>query len=324
MSALELLEKLTPREKCAQLVFPAFRFDDADYDLATEWVKRQGMGGLVVHGGSVFDLPSFVNWGQKVARVPLLVAAEYADGAGTQVAGATLYPTAAVVGATGSEDLAGSKARQTALEAKALGVRCILGVEPGAFATDAETTVRLGHAALEGASRARVLMALGPLPGSEAGEDEVRAGLLAPYAALAAETDVVQVGPGVLRAFDEHAPVCLSRRVLQGVLRGELKMGGLIAASLPEDASAEAALNAGVDLIMQPKDALAVIDFLEAAVSAKRVAESVLDRALRRLLVAKERLGLFAERTTEVANVERVVGCSAHQATARRIAGEST
>ncbi len=318
MNALEWMGKLTPREKCAQLVVPAFRFDDADYDVATEWVKRQGVGGLVVHGGSVFDLPSFVNWAQKVSRVPLLVAADYADGAGTQVAGATRYPPAAAVG---SEEFAGSKARQTALEAKALGVRCILGVDPGAFAADAATAVRLGHAALEGASRARVLLALGPLPGSEAGEEELRAGLLAPFAGLAAETDVLQVGPVTLRAFDEHAPVCMSRRVLQGVLRGELKMGGLIAASLPEDAAAEAALNAGADLLLQPKDALAVIDVLEAALAAKRLAESVLDRALRRLLVAKERLGLFAERTTDVANAERVVGCAAHQATARRIAG---
>lgn len=322
MNALEWLEKLTPREKCAQLVFPAFRFDDADYDLATEWVKRQGVGGLVVHGGSVFDLPSFVNWAQKVSRVPLLVAAEYADGVGTQVSGATRYPSASVVGATGSEDFAASKTRQTSLEARALGVRCILGTDPGSYSADLETTVRLVRAALEGASRARVLLALGPLPGSEAGEEELRAGLLAPYAALAADTEVLQAGPALLRAFDEHAPACLSRRVLQGYLRGELKMGGLIFATLPEDAAAEAALNAGADVLLQPREALAVIDALEAALTSKRLSEVVMDRALRRVLVAKERLGLFAERTTDVGGVVRVVGCAAHQATARRIAGE--
>ena len=128
------MNKMTLREKCAQLVFFEFRFDAPDYDGAMRRAKDLGLGGLVVRGGSLFELGPFVNTLQKNAKLPLLVAAAYDRGAGAEVAQATTFPPHLAVAAAGSEELARSKGRLTAREAKAMGVRWLLGAEPAAFA----------------------------------------------------------------------------------------------------------------------------------------------------------------------------------------------
>ena len=125
---------MTLREKCAQLVFFEFRFDDPDYDAAMRRAKDIGFGGVVVRGGSLFELGPFVNTLQKNAKLPMLVAAAYDRGAGREVRGATVFPPHLAVAAAGSEELARSKGRLTAREAKAMGVRWLLGAEPAAFA----------------------------------------------------------------------------------------------------------------------------------------------------------------------------------------------
>ena len=79
------MSKMTLREKCAQLVFFEFRFDEPDYDAAMRRAKDIGFGGVVVRGGSLFELGPFVNTLQKNAKLPMLVAGAYDRGAGAEV-----------------------------------------------------------------------------------------------------------------------------------------------------------------------------------------------------------------------------------------------
>lgn len=144
------------REKCAQLVFFEFRFEDPDYDAAMRRAKHIGFGGVVVRGGSLFDVGPFVNTLQKNSKVPMLVAAPW-DRA--EVQGATRFPPHLAVAAAGSEELARSKGRLSAREAKAMGVRWLLGAEPDAFAGNAS----LARAYAEGAAEMKVHA--GPLDG---------------------------------------------------------------------------------------------------------------------------------------------------------------
>lgn len=151
--------RMTLRDKCAQLVFFEFRFAEPDYDAAMRWAKDLGLGGVVVRGGSLFELGPFVNTLQKNAKLPLLVAAAYERGAGAEVFGATVFPPHLAVAAAGSEELARAKGRLTAREAKAMGVRWLLGAEDAAFAGNAA----LARAYAEGAAELKVLS--GPLEG---------------------------------------------------------------------------------------------------------------------------------------------------------------
>ena len=233
MSARETLARMPLREKCAQRIFFEFRFAEPDFDAAMRLVKSLGAGGVVVRGGSRFDLAPFVNTLQKNAKVPLLVAADYARGAGREVDGATTFPSHLALRATGSEELARTKGRLTAREARALGVRWLLGGE--GFEGDAA----LARAYAEGAAEMKVRTE--PLPGA----------LLAP-------------------ADPEAALEAIAKDVEEG-----------------------------------------------------RLDDAELYRTVEGILQAKQALGLFGERITDQAAVERLVGAPSHLAAAEKIAEAS-
>jgi len=297
VSAQQHLGRMTLREKCAQMVFFEHRFGEDDPDLTSQLVRKDGAGGLLLVGGSKFDLPAFVNWAQKVAKVPVLVAGGYEHGAGPQVAGATEYPASVA-----TADHAQTKARHIGLEARALGARIVIG--PAASAPFARESV-------DGFHYSKLAVCLKGFPGPGVAE-------------LAPEADAILAGPGILAEVDEEQPACLSRAVIQGTLRREHRFEGLIVmdsvAALGGGAGiVEQAANAGVDVILAPPDPLKAIDALEAAARDGRVAEATIDRAATRLLLRKERLGLFADRMVDVAQVERIVGTAAHLAAAARM-----
>jgi beta-N-acetylhexosaminidase len=298
VTAQQHVARMTLREKCAQLVFFAHPFGEDDPDRTSQLVRKYGAGGIVIAGGSKFDLPSFVNWAQKVAKFPMLALGDYADGAGPQVSGATAFPAA------GNADAAQTKGRHIGAEARALGVRMTLGVA----ASDP-----CARSLLDGFHYSKLAVCVRGFPGPGAAE-------------LAAEADAILVGNEKLTDVDEDTPACLSRAVIQGTLRREYRFEGLlfIDAAAPPPGGPEVleqAVNAGIDAILAPPDPIATIDALEAATKAGRIAESNLDRAATRLLLRKERMGLFADRLVDVAQVEQIVGAAAHQAAAARMAG---
>lgn len=301
MSVHEQVGRMTVREKCAQVIFVDYRFDRNDPDLVSHLVRKEGVGGLALGGGSVFDVPSFVNWAQKVARIPLIVAADPEDRG--RIAGATVFPSWSSIARTRSADFAQTKARHGGLEARALGVRLILGVP---------ADNPLAASAVEGYHYSKVAVCIRKFPDPGVG-------------ALAATADAILAGHEVVPELDEEQIASLSRTAVQGILRRELRFEGLVItdtlARLGTGAEIlERAVNAGVDVLLGPADPARAIDVLEAAVRAGRVGESTLDRAATRILLHKERLGLFAERMVDVGQVEQVVGAPAHRAAADRIA----
>jgi beta-N-acetylhexosaminidase len=303
MTAPQHVSRMTLREKCAQMVFFGHRFGEDDPDRTSQLVRKDGAGGMLLVGGSRFDLPSFVNWAQKVAKFPMLVVGDYEDGAGPQVAGATAYPSAAAIATTGSADFAQTKGRHIGLEARVLGARLVLGPT----ASDP-----FARASVDGFHYSKMAVCLKGFPGPGVAE-------------LAAEADGILAGPAILAEVDEEQPACLSRAVLQGTLRREYRFEGLVFmnafAALGDEAEIfERAANAGVDAFLSPPDPVAAIDRLEAGARDGRIAESTIDRAATRLLLRKERLGLFADRMVDVSQVEQIVGSAAHAAAAQRMA----
>ena len=61
MSARDHLSRMSLREKCAQKVFCDFRFGEPDYERVVHLVKKVGLGGVCLYGGTIFDLAPFVN-----------------------------------------------------------------------------------------------------------------------------------------------------------------------------------------------------------------------------------------------------------------------
>lgn len=159
------LARLSVRDKCAQRIGIEFRFDDPDFGRVMPLFRKEGVGAVRLRGGSVFDCAATVNSFQKDSRFPLLVTAPWEDGPGAEVAGATAFPPARAVAATGSEELAQTKGRLIAREAKALAVRWLPAPPPGAFG---EGGGRFAAAHVRGLREQRALV------GASSGEADVR------------------------------------------------------------------------------------------------------------------------------------------------------
>jgi beta-glucosidase-like glycosyl hydrolase len=83
------------------------------------------------------------------------------------------------------------------------------------------------------------------------------------------------------------------------------------------------AFEAGHDVVLKPRDPVATIRALAAAVRAGRISQARVDDAVRRLLRLKARLGLHNERFVDEARVASAVGTPAHLALVQEVADRS-
>src|SRR5262245_23430880 len=133
------LRTMTLRDKVAQLVFisfhgTAYNSRSREYRKFVRLIHDTRVGGLVLvnwSNGRVtqkaepYALGAFMNRMQRLARIPLMVAADFERGASMRVDGTTLFPHAMAFGATGDPSLTRFEGEVTAREARALGVQWI-------------------------------------------------------------------------------------------------------------------------------------------------------------------------------------------------------
>jgi beta-N-acetylhexosaminidase len=83
------------------------------------------------------------------------------------------------------------------------------------------------------------------------------------------------------------------------------------------------ALEAGHDVLLKPKDPVAVINGTVEAVKSGRIAESRIDHSVLKILTLKARLGLHKNRLVDEDQVNKLVGIPAHLAVAQEAADRS-
>ena len=276
--------------------------------------------------------------------------------------GAVNFPPSMALAATGDTMLAYQEGRVTAREGRALGVQMdfapVLDVNNNpanpvistrSFGEDPRTVARFGAAFLRGVQDGGMLatgkhfpghgdtgvnshLALPVVNASRARLDSVE---LVPFrAAIAAGVAAIMTFHGSMPALDSTGvPGTLSPAVLTGLLRDSLGFRGLVITDamdmqgvLDSYGAAEAAMRAvaaGADVLLQPVDATETIDAVTFGVVLGRYDAARLDRSVRRILEAKLRLGLRTRRLANVDSVRAIVGDSADQALARRVAERS-
>jgi beta-N-acetylhexosaminidase len=268
------LKNMTLRDKIAQLVIitsygeaPSSRSQAyRDYVRAVRDLKVGGM--IVVNrvvGGSVrsaepYAMASFLNRMQRLAKVPLLVGADFERGASMRVSGTPKYPHLMAYGAARDLILTRDLGLATAREARALGVQWVFAPDAdvnnnpdnpiinirsfGENPADVAANVR---AFIEGAhsDRAnRVLVTAKHFPGHgdtdvdthmglakiEADRERLQSMELVPFREAArAGVDAIMTAHVAVPAVEpEEIPATVSARVLTGLLRNELAFPGLI------------------------------------------------------------------------------------------------
>ncbi len=124
------LKHMTLDEKIGQVMFPvvsgAFTNVDSDaFQTIQDNILKYHVGGYHIEGYSGGDPISgalLIMRMQALARIPLLITADFEGGAGYQFEGATRFPRGMAIGATGNPLYAYDAAKFTAQEAKAMGV----------------------------------------------------------------------------------------------------------------------------------------------------------------------------------------------------------
>lgn len=285
------------------------------------------IGGLLLFNGTKAGTPDALRRLQARSKVPLLVASDIERGVGQQVRGYTLFPHAAAIGraASGVESFIATTAR----EAHEVGIQITFGpvadvstnprnpiIAIRAFGDDPQSVADLTASYVSRAEAAGLLSAAKHFPGHgdthqdshdslpsvAKSLDELRACELVPFqAAVDAGCSLVMTAHVAFPQIDPSGlPATLSSVLLKEVLRDELGFTGVVCSDSllmagvrdlfqTEGEMALAALNAGVDLLLDIKEPVAVVDYLVECVANGSLASSRVDEAFDRVWLLKRK-----------------------------------
>ncbi|GGW91722.1 glycoside hydrolase family 3 protein [Streptomyces noursei] len=296
--------------------------------------------------------------------VPVLISTDQEHGIVARIgAPATLLPGAMALGAGGSVEDARTAGRISGQELLAMGVRqdyapdADVNVNPAnpvigvrSFGADPQAVARMVTAQVHGYQGAGVAACAKHFPGHGDTDTDSHVGL--PYihhsaqewerldappfkAAIAAGIDSVMTAHIVVPALDPSGdPATLSRPIVTGILRERLGYDGVVVTDslgmegvrvkYGDHRVPVLALKAGVDQLLNPPDLSVAHGAVVRALRDGELDEREIDAKLLRILLLKERRGLFADPYTSRQQVDRVVGVRAHRTAADRIADRTT
>lgn len=281
----------------------------------------------------------------------------------TDLGGATTFPSLMAIGATGEPRYAYEAGRITGLEAMALGVHLpfapVLDVNNNpnnpiinvrSFGEDPQKVADLGRGFIRGLQSTGAIATGKHFPGH--GNTETDSHLDLPVIRLTRQQlDSIEFLPfraaveeGIGAMMSAHialpeitegpdVPSTLSRNVLTGILRENMRFEGLVVTDAMDmyaidrrysrGEAAVRAIEAGADIVLMPPDVSDAVDGVVDAVEDGRLTMARLDASVRRVLLAKERVGIHKKRQAEIKDIQKVVGVPEHVAMSREIAEKS-
>ncbi len=361
-------EDLTLRQQIAQMIMVRvegyYYSGDSKYrsDLA-RWVGREQVGGVITFRGSVDGTFTNLQALQRLAPVPLLVAADFERGVGQQIKGATMFPSNMAVAATHNEHNAYEQGRITALESRAMGVHVTFApvmdvnnnprnpiINFRAYSDDPQVVAGMGAAFIRGAQEHGIVACAKHYPGHGNTATDSHTSLpvipgdrqaleameLAPFkAAIEAGVKMIMVGHIAVPGLDpSNRAASQSPLITENLLRGQFGFKGLIVTDGMEmraitgaSWSGEAAIlaiEAGNDMVLLPPYVDPTIAAIEQAVLDGRISRQRIAQSVNRILRLKEDLGLYAERgRLSRDQVRRSVGLISSGEIARGVSRES-
>jgi len=272
--AARWMASMTSREKIAQLIVIGFsghpmNTRTREYRKFVRLVSQEHVGGLILvnvaSGRTVpkadpLEAASFINRMQRLAKIPLLVSADFERGASMRVDATTIFPHAMAFTASRDPNEARIEGEITAREARALGVQWLLFPDADvnnnpdnpiinirSYGENPEDVSAFVSAFITGAhsvASAKVLTTAKHFPGHGDTATDTHLNLATiggarprleqvewkPFrAAIESGTDSVMTAHIAVPAIDDaDIPATLSSKILTGVLRDELGFKGII------------------------------------------------------------------------------------------------
>jgi beta-N-acetylhexosaminidase len=373
------LASLTLRQRVGQMVMIWMLGDytnthDSTYAQIIDWVERDGIGGVSMSLGTPIEVAAKLNDLQRRARVPLIVSADLEPSLGRleggvfahymlDAGGATVFPTAMAIAATGRDEDAYDVGRAIAEEGRAVGIHINFApvvdvnnnpanpvINTRSFGENPERVARLSAAFVRGTQDGGAFATAKHFPGHGDTDVDSHVGLpivaanrarldaveLVPFrAAIKAGAALVMTAHIALPAVqgDSSTPATLAPRIITDLLRDTLGFRGVaitdamtmegVGKGYTTERSSVLAVKAGADILLKPSDPVRAIDAVVAAVERGELSRARIDSAARSVLELKARAGLATNRIVSLERLRDVVGSPEHRATAASIAQRS-
>jgi beta-N-acetylhexosaminidase len=268
------MASMTLRDEAAQLVFIPFygtspNTRSREYRKFVRLIHDTRVGGLILvnwangrttQKAEPYALAAFLNRIQRLARVPLMVSADFERGASMRVNGTTPFPHAMAFGAAGDPELARYEGEVTAREARAMGVQWVFFpvadvnnnpdnpvINTRSFGEDPQKVAAMVQAFIEGAHSDKknyILTTAKHFPGHgdtavdthlnlatiDVSRDRLEQVELLPFrAAIEAGVDSIMTAHIAVPALaPADLPATLAPQILTGLLRDEMGFKGVI------------------------------------------------------------------------------------------------
>lgn len=375
----EVFASLTLRERVGQMINVWIlgdysNFEDPSFARVLELIRANHVGAVTMSLGSPIEVADKINVMQRACRIPLLVAADLEPNLGRldggvfdhyliHAGGATVFPSAMAIAATGRISDAYEVAKAIADEARAVGISvnyapvADLNSNPSnpvistrSFGEEPSRVAELAAAFVRGTQDAGVVATIKHFPGhgdttadshsclpiTGASIARLEAIELVPFAkCINAGAAIVMTAHVALPAVTGNSmvPATLSKPIMTDLLRDRLGFSGLAisdALSMPAVTksysltdSCVLAVKSGIDMLLDPTDPHGAIDAIVSAVEQEMIPSARIDAAVRRILELKARTGVAAHRFVSLDTVRRVVGSPGHRSLAMDIARRS-
>ncbi|MBF0556833.1 MAG: hypothetical protein HQK96_20150 [Nitrospirae bacterium] len=291
---------------------------------------KKGIGGFIIFGGIKEEIKPFIKELQYLAEQRLFIASDIERGVGQQVEGYTQFPCqmamAAAINMELAEDVALYKAAITAIAKESLDIGINMPLTPvldvnknpsnpiictRAFSGDPAAVAWFGRIYIETMEAAGLISCAKHFPGH--GDTETDSHIALPVIGKTEEqlrqydfvpfAEAIKAGVSSIMAAHlsipaiDGVPASLSKKILTGLLRNELSFDGLILTdALNMDALrdienvAARCINAGVDILLHPTDAVETVKGLIECLNRGTLDKDSVRTSCARVLKAKQRI----------------------------------
>lgn len=359
----DLMNSMTMEEKVGQLFMVKgyghyISTDGESYERLERLVQEQKIGGIVLFQGDVYETAVLLNKLQRLAKVPLLVAADFERGIAMRVRRGTYFPDAMALGATRNPELAYKVGRAVAEEARAIGVHQNFApvadvnnnpanpvINTRSFGESAALVSQMVSAYVRGLDNGGVISTAKHFPGhGDTGTDSHLDLPVLPFtrsrldslelrsfrSAIDSGVMSVMIAHVAVPALDSVAPASLSPFIINNLLKKELGFRGIVVTDAMDMAglvrgysigeSAVKAVKAGADIVLMPLNEEVALEAIFSAVRKGIITQERIDESVRKILTVKQWLHLDEERFVDIDRIAAHVGTREHLTLAKDVA----
>ena len=354
---------LDENEKIGQLitVWVATKYGQKEIDHISELINEFKLGGLIFSLGNIKDQADATNHFQSISKVPLLIGMDAEWGIGMRLDDAFSFPYNMTLGAVEDNDLIFNVGSRIGHHANRLGVHInfapvvdvntnpdnpIIGFR--SFGEDKYNVAEKALLYMKGMQSKNLLGSAKHFPGH--GDTKTDSHYTLPLISFSEKRiDSVELYPfkklinnnvaSIMTAhlnipsFEEGVPSTLSKKIITNLLKEDLEFEGLIITDaldmkgIVDFAKKEypdvSAMNAGNDILLMPTEIAKSIKQIKRAISRKKIPLARIEESVKKILMAKYKVGLNKLKPVEKVNIVNEMNEEADLALLDKIASEA-